>query len=411
MTSNLNARFFGISPSSLKFHSKFAGVITTILFTLAGCSISQPPICSPIKISPVVETILTGLENPRGVAVSLTGEMYVVEAGTGLHLLDPTKWDGKLTKFTDLNGDGDFEDKAEAERWFSHFTTYNGFSAYGTGRDEVSGPVDLLLHSDGRLFLSVDDGGLSNSMALHVISPEGRIGLTLADRNNMNGIAFDRDQQKIFAVESGLNMLIEISFTGEFRDIVLFPFLDSGQQAVPAGLAVDPITGNLLVALFSGYLIDEQAESIDDIISFVVGDAKIVRVDPDTGKITDEIVDLTTAVDVAIDEAGNIYVVEMASTPTKLIPSSFDLYDPHAAPIHGGYLRYSGRVTLYPANGCQPRVLAKGLDAPTNITIGPDGALYISTGQGTPGRPIPGPDGVTTIVGEILRITNFSGEH
>ena len=179
-----------------------------------------------------------------------------------------------------------------------HFTTYNGFSAYGTGRDEVSGPVDWLLHRDGRLFLSVDDGGLSNSMALHVISPEGRIGLTLADRNTMNGIAFDRDQQKIFAVESGLNMLVEISFTGEFRDIVVFPFLDSGQQAVPAGLAVDPRTGNLLVALFSGYLIDEQASSIDDIISFVEGDAKIVRVDPDTGKTTDEIVGLTTAVDV-----------------------------------------------------------------------------------------------------------------
>ena len=357
-----------------------------------------------------MEIVLTGLENPCGVAVSITGETYVVEAGMGLHLLDPTKWDGKLTKYTDLNHDGDFEDEAEAERWFSHFTTYNGFSAYGTGRDEVSGPVDLLLHNDGHLFLSVDDGGLSNSMALHEISPDGRIGFTLADRNNMNGIAFDRDQQKIFAVESGLNSLIEISFDGEFRDIVVFPFLDSGQQAVPAGLAADPRTGDLLVALFSGYLFDEQASSIDDIISFVEGDSKIVRVDPYTGIITDEIIGLTTAVDVAVDEAGNIYVVEMATTPTELIPSEFDLYDPQAPPVHGGYLRFSGRVTLFPIDGCLPQVLAEGLDAPTNITIGPDGALYISTGQGTPGRPIPGPDGITTIVGEILRITNFFGE-
>ncbi len=267
-----------------------------------GCSLSRPPACVNSEIRPLVEIILTGLENPRGVAVSMTGELYVAEAGTGLHLLDPTKWDGKLTKFTDLNGDGDFEDEAEAERWFSHFTTYNGFSAYGTGRDEVSGPSDLLLHKDGRLFLSVDDGGLSNSLALHVISPDGRIGLTLADRNNMNGIAFDRDQQKKFAVE--------ISFTAEFRDIVVFPLLDSGQQAVPAGLAVNPRTGDLL-------------------------------------------------------------------------------------------------VTLYPADGCPPRVLASGLDAPTNITIGHDGSLYISVGQGTPGRPIPGPDGITQIRGEILRITNF----
>ena len=42
-----------------------------------------------------MEIVLTGLENPCGVAVSITGETYVVEAGMGLHLLDPTKWDGK----------------------------------------------------------------------------------------------------------------------------------------------------------------------------------------------------------------------------------------------------------------------------------------------------------------------------
>lgn len=381
-------------------------MIATFLFVLVGCEPFRSSICSE-EINPIVETILTDLENPRGVAVTMAGALYVVEAGTGLYLLDPTQWDGKLTKFTDLNGDGDFEDEAEAERWFSHLTTYNGFSAYGTGRDEVSGPTDLLLHDDGRLFLSVDDGGLSSSMALHVISPDGRIGLTLADRNNMNGIAFDRDQQKIFAVESGLNRLIEISFTGGFRDIVIFPLLDSGQQAVPAGIAVDHQTGDLLVALFSGYLFDETASSIDDIISFVEGDAKIVRVNPATGSIRDEIIGLTTAVDVAIDEVGNIYVVEMTTTPTELLPSEFDLYDPQALPVHGGYLRFSGRITMYPANSCPPRILVDGLDSPTNITIGPDGALYISIGQGTPGRPVPSPDGPTIIVGEIIRITNY----
>ena len=42
---------------------------------------------------------------------------------------------------------------------------------------------------------------------------------------------------------------------------------------------------------------------------------------------------------------------------------------------------------------------------PTNITLAPDGSLYVSTGQGTPNRPIPGPDGPTRIVGEVIRIT------
>jgi hypothetical protein len=67
-------------------------------------------------------------------------------------------------------------------------------------------------------------------------------------------------------------------------------------------------------------------------------------------------------------------------------------------------------VTLYPADGRPPRVLADGLDTPSNITLAPDGALFVSTGQGTPGRPIPGPDGLTKIIGEIVRITNFLSE-
>jgi hypothetical protein len=62
-------------------------------------------------------------------------------------------------------------------------------------------------------------------------------------------------------------------------------------------------------------------------------------------------------------------------------------------------------VTLYPSDGGDPVVLVSGLDSPTNITYH-DGALYVSVGQGTPGRPIDGPAGLTRIVGEIYRITN-----
>jgi hypothetical protein len=183
--------------------------------------------------------------------------------------------------------------------------------------------------------------------------------------------------------------------------------LDSGQQAVPAGLALDPQTGEVLVALFSGAVVDDET---GDIILFVPGDAKVVRVNPETSQFTDEITGLTTAVDVAVDGAGNVFVVEMASAFVDPFPNGFDFFDPNATPLHGGYQRYSGRVTLYPTDGGPPRVLADGLDTPSNITVGPDGALYISTGQGTPGRPIPGPDGPTTIVGEIVRISNYLSE-
>jgi hypothetical protein len=220
----------------------------------------------------------------------------------------------------------------------------------------------------------------------------------------MTGIGLAPNADTIFATESTLNQLIEVTLeTADRRDIVEFSTLDSGQQAVPAGLAIDPRNGDVLVALFSGVA---QADD-GSFIPFVPGDAKVVRVDPRSGRVVDEITGLTTAVDVVIDELGNVFVVEMASDHAELFDDGADLHDPDAIPQHGGYLRFSGRVIMYPADGKPPRVLAEGLDAPTNITVGDDDAVYVSTGQGTPGRPIPGPNGPTVIVGEVIRITGY----
>jgi hypothetical protein len=208
----------------------------------------------------------------------------------------------------------------------------------------------------------------------------------------------------MFVTESTLNQLVEIELgAGDRHEIVVFPSLESGQQAVPAGLAVDPRNGDVLVALFSGVALRDDGT----FIPFVAGDSKVVRVDPHTGSVVDEIIGLTTAVDVAIDEFGNVFVVEMAADYAGLFESGADLEDPNISLRHGGYVRFSGSVTVYPREGGPPRVLADGLDAPTNITLAHDGALYVSTGQGTPGRPIPGPDGPTVIIGRVMRITGF----
>lgn len=368
-----------------------------------GCGVSPGRVrLTPTPGPPAVEVILTGLDNPRGVAFGPEGELFVAEAGTGYNAVDPTKLTGKLSRFIDRNRDGDFNDPDEVERWFSHLPTYNALQYFRTGRDEVSGPGDLLLHPDGRLFLTVD-GGL-DAIALYEISPQGRIGRNLATRSNMNGIAFGPDMQRIYAVESTANDLIEVTLNGRFRKILSFPLLAHGQQAVPAGLAVDPRTGDILVALFSGAAVDGPTGNV---LPFVPGDSKVVRVNPKTGRLTDEITGLTTAVDVEIDSRGNIFVVELASGYAGLLPERFNLFNPDAPPLDGGYRRFSGRVTLYPAGGGPPRVLARGLDAPTNVAIGPNGALYVSTGQGTPGRPVPGPNGPTQIVGKIIRITGY----
>jgi sugar lactone lactonase YvrE len=378
---------------------RFTVVLVLFSVVSAGCTTSRPP-DSPTSLT--VDVILTDLRNPRGVAVDAEGGVLVAEAGLGDDAADVTQRTGRLTRFIDRNGDGDFGDPGETEPWFEHLASYNAMNVYATGRDEVSGPSDVAVHGDGRVFLSVDGG--FDEFALFEISPERSIGRNLSRRSNMTGIALALNGRTLFVTESTLNQLIAISLdNGDRREIVVFTPLESGQQAVPAGLAVDPRNGDVLVALFSGVA---QAED-GSFIPFVVGDAKVVRVDPQTGEVVDEITGLTTAVDVAIDEFGNIFVVEMAADHAELFERGADLEDPNLPPRHGGYVRFSGKVTVYPQDGGPPRVLAEGLDAPTNITLADDGALYVSTGQGTPARPIPGLDGPAVIVGQVLRITGF----
>lgn len=366
---------------------------------LASCTTSRS---SDPPSAVTVDVILTGRQNPRGIGLDAEGGLLLAEAGAGDDSVDVRQRSGRLTRFIDRNHDGDLDDPDETEPWFEHLASYNAMNVYATGRDEVSGPSDVTVHGDGRVFLSVDGG--FDEFALWEISPGGSIGRNLSARSNMTGIGLAPDERTIFATESTLNQLVEVSLEGgDRREIVTFSVLDSGQQAVPAGLAVDPHDGNVLVALFSGV-----AQAADgSFIPFVPGDAKVVRVDPLTGRVVDEIAGLTTAVDVAIDELGNVFVVEMAADHAELFSDGADLHDQDAIPRHGGYLRYSGKVTVHPADGGPPRILASGLDAPTNITLGDNGTLYVSTGQGTPGRPIPGPEGPTVIVGEVVRIAGF----
>ncbi len=356
-----------------------------------------------------ITRIATDLRNPRGVAVFADGRLLVAEAGAGAG--DPDTG-GQISMFSDGNGDGDFDDADERTAVMCCIGGYNSLTRFGTGQDEVGGVGDVVLLDDGRVFYTQDDplggyvpDGRPRGIAVFGLtpSPEWRRYTVIVRNATMNALVYDPDANVLYITESGLNRVSRVTLDGELTTIVEFPDFEDGQQAVPAGLARDPQTGELLVALFSGQIRDY----FGTVIAYMPETARIIRLNPTTGEWRDEITGLTTAVDVAIDEPGNIYVVELATGwPAAVMPRDFPLFDPHAPPDAGGYPRFSGRVTMYPADGGNPVILAAGLDAPTNITYH-DGALYVSVGQGTPGRPIIGPDGRTTLIGALYRITGF----
>lgn len=341
----------------------------------------------------------TGLQNPRGVGVLPDGRLLVAESGTGFIPADPDDFTGRLSVFDDLNSDGDYDDAGEITPVLEQLPSYNILYQFNPGRDEVLGIGDVLVLDDGRAFFTLDD----NFEKLSVVALDPMlqpIGDLVIRDGSMNSLAYDAAREVIYVAESTVNAISAVTLDGAIETVIQFGLLAHNQQAVPAGVAVDPRTGDVLVALFSGQLWNYYGT----ILSYMPGDAKVVRVNPATGEVRDVITGLTTAIDVAVDETGNIYVLEMTTRwATPLLTDAFDLYDPNAPPDAGGYPRFSGRVTRYAADGGDPVILADELDAPTNITYHA-GTLYISTGQGTPGRSIWGRSGMTRIIGEIYKI-------
>lgn len=390
----------------LRFRFFYVSLIVFILFAGIMPSYSQ---------SVEIKVVAHGLNNPRGIAVLPDGKLAVVEAGTGRDIPLQVEGSGQISIFDDLNGDGDYDDAGERVPLLTHQASYNSLPRFGTFHDEVFGLGDIFALDDGRLFYTKDEPFAKKvpNMPADTELYEGATGIyelkngegqQLVQRGaTINGLVYVPQRELFYAVESGYNQLMSVNLQGEAKALIAFPGMGHLQQAVPSGLAYDPVHDDILVAAFSGFVHTYYGTDL----SYMPGDSSIFRFDPDTRTMKEEITGLTTGIDVAVDEHGNIFVVEMTRDwPPALMPLDFDLYDPDAAPDPGGYGRFSGRVTMYPADGSAPRVLADGIDTPTNITYA-DGRLYVSAGLGTPGRKIWYKGEVHQIEGMIYEITGF----
>lgn len=361
--------------------------------------------------TPDIHIIANNLNSPRGVAVMSDGSLIVIEAGDGATSPGDGHGSGQITRLTDFNQDGDFNDEGERTTLFNDVVSYNSLNLFRTGHDEVFGLGDIAVLPDGRIFYTKDDPFAvrdhntpdlyNGDTGIFILDAETGESETFINRSaTLNALTFDQEHELFYTTESGFNRIASSTLSGEVEVVVELPTLSHDQQPVPAGIAIDPTTGDVLVALFSGFVYDYYETTI----TFMPGDARIMRYKPTTGELLDEITGLTTAIDLAVDPEGNIYVVELNTAwPPPFMPYKFDLHDPNALPDPGGYARFTGRVTKYPAGGGEPIILANGLDTPTNITY-TDGAVYVSAGLGTPGRRILGPTGLTLIEGVIYQI-------
>ena len=339
-----------------------------------------------------------GLHNPRGLIPLANGDLIILEAGTGEKLVG--QHSGKISRWNDVDQDRQVD---PPERTFlrEDLYSYNIMEVFNPGRDEVVGLGDGLLRNDQTLIYTRDTGRETTEVVQ--LDLDDLSEAVLIERPGViNSIALSIDKQTLFLAESTLNQIGAYHFESDYEEVLLFDVLENQQQAVPTGITLDA-EGNLIVSLFSGQLWAYYGETI----SFMPGDAKIAKVDLTTRTYEYIIEDLTTAIDVVTDSDDNIYFLEMTTAwPSNLISRDFDLYDENSPPDPGGYMRNSGRLSVLLNGSKESRILVEGLDLPTNLSI-LDHQLFISTGQGTPGRKVWSEKGIFPIEGKILnyRIT------
>ena len=334
--------------------------------------------------------VASGLMNPRGMLDLADGSLLVAEAGIG----DPERpLTGQIVRLVDANRDGDFDDPGERQPNLREQPSVNILRKLAVNRDEVFGLADLEA-GDGMIVATLADPTLGSKL-LRLDRAPAEVWATT--RDNANSITWHERRRRWYAVQSFANTVIEIAPDGANRNVASIASLEGGQHAVPASIIVEPQSGALLVALFSGQLGGDTAGSGVD---FVKRSGRIVRLDPETGAVTTAVKGLNAPTDIAL-HGDTLFVLEFCSDfrdPVKSVAEA------SSSVRHAGFERYSGRLLTIDLESGKTVAIVEQLDLPTHLRLLPDGRVLVTEGMGTPGRTIPGPSGPTPLVGRIVEL-------
>jgi sugar lactone lactonase YvrE len=344
-------------------------------------------LCFSLPLIPAAATtwtvVVSGLDNPRGVAFGPEGALYIAQAGSG--------------------GDGACGPGPEGTRCYGDtgaITRYDlrsgGVTDVVTGLPSLAtedgqmfaiGPNDLSLQGRGNLFFTIGFGGDPGTReqvfgadgaklaTLGRATPDGKwtllsdLGLFEAD-NNPTGDEEDSNPYGILALagkqvvaDAGANALLEIRANGAVAPLATFadgmadapPFLGlpPGTQipmdTVPTSVAVGP-DGDYYVGQLTGF-------------PFPVGAANIYRVPAGGGAPQVFATGFTHIVDLTFGPDGSLYVVEIAKNG---LLAAFEDGD------------WTGALIRIAPNGTRTELVPGALTAPGGVAVGSDGALYVT---------------------------------
>ena len=328
------------------------------------------------------EVVVTGLDNPRGLAFGPEGGLYIAQAGSG--------------------GDGLCGPGPEGTRCYGEtgaITRYDlrsgavtdvvtGLPSLATedGQMFALGPDDVSFQGRGNLFFTLGFGGdpatrvevfgpgAANLGQLARATPNGDWKLIedlagFEAANNPAGDEIDSNPYGVLALpgrqivaDAGANALVEVQgkkttalaiFPNRLVDAPPFLGLPAGSQmpmdAVPTSVAVGP-DGDYYVGQLTGF-------------PFPVGAANVYRVPKQGGTPVVVASGFTHIVDLAFGPDGSLYVLQIASNG---LLAAFEADD------------WTGALIRIAPDGTRTELVPGVLTAPGGIAVGTDGALYVT---------------------------------
>jgi plastocyanin/sugar lactone lactonase YvrE len=333
-----------------------------------GQSATASPAASPVASSPGISLAAGGLINPRGMAWSSDGTMFVALAGSG------------GTTMNQSSGPHDEEYGPFFAGNTASVVRIEGFSGPDTTGCPVSvagglpstrgmgghtqGPAAVAFLGD-QLYVLQDSGtpaatafpGLPNG----VYSVNSDESVTLVadikswhDRYPVTHVPYDLTvESETFAMLPGDGFLWVLeSNSGQVLQVIPNALISriadlSDGHPVPTGFA---LTGD--GGVYVGHLTPAP---------YTDGTSKVVKVSPD-GTVTDVWTGLTMLTGLAVGPDGTLYALEMATNNIS--------EPPYTSPGTGRVVRQTGPDSL--------AEVVVGLDFPIAMAIGPDDALYVS---------------------------------
>jgi hypothetical protein len=324
-------------------------------------------------------TVMTGLDNPRGLAFGPEGALYVAEAGRGW----AGAWPGPFCAVNPSNEFRCYGPTGAISRLWQGVQTrvVDGLpsNAVRSGA-AATGPHDIAFLGRGGACVTI---GLAGAPAYRdQLGPDAALFGTLLQLSaggqlklqadlvayeaaaNPAGLPVDSNPFGVLAApgeclvaDAGGNALIGVRANTAIRTVAVFPSrLTATTDTVPTAVVRGP-DGAYYVSQLTG-------------VPFAAGAANIFRVVPGEAP-TVWLGGFKTITDLAFGPDGSLYVVEHASAPV----------------FFGG----PGRVIRVAPDGTRSDVIT-GLDRPTSVAVGPDGAVYVTN------------HGIAVGTGEVLRI-------